>query len=309
MSKFNVFISYRRKGGFDTAKLIYDRLRMDGYSVSFDIDTLENGDFGDELEKRIKKCKDFLIILSPGIFDCFSEANYEPKEDWVRREIAFALKADKNIIPLLLDDFAYPKKLPADIKDINKKNGIEFSPRLFETSYEKLKQAFLHSKPYWKIRHRKKITLLIAMFVSAFIICLAYFLFTIYQQKNLEIKEWKMASQKADSIRIEREIGLVRVTDSLRITIEVEMTRKADSIRDIKENLERSVDSMTLYLDSLKKTQAKLRAQLKTSQPAVETNTVKPVAKPPAAKPPATKPPTAKPAAEKKPQSTKRGTK
>jgi hypothetical protein len=51
MSKFKIFISYRRKGGYDTAKLIYERLKMDGYSVSFDLDTLENGNFGNELEK------------------------------------------------------------------------------------------------------------------------------------------------------------------------------------------------------------------------------------------------------------------
>jgi len=284
MSNFNVFISYRRKGGFDTAKLIYDRLRMDGYSVSFDIDTLENGNFDNELEKRVKKCKDFLVILSPGIFDCFSEAGYDSKDDWVRREIACALQANKNIIPLLLDDFAYPRRLPSDIKELNRKNGIEINPRLFETSYEKLKQSFLRSKPYWKIRHKKKIRSVIATLILAFIVYLAYFLFTIYQQKNLEIKEWKIAAQKADSIRIEKEIGLVRITDSLKLTIEVEMANKADSIRDIKEKLEHAVDSMTLYLDSLKKAQAKLRAQIKVPPPAVAVSTAKPVTKQPAAK-------------------------
>ncbi len=260
MSNFNIFISYRRKGGFDVAKLIYDRLRMDGYSVSFDIDTLENGNFDNELEKRVKKCKDFLIILSPGIFDCFSETDYDRKDDWVRRELVCAIQANKNIIPLLLDDFAYPKKLPLDIKDINRKNGIEINPRLFETSYEKLKQTFLRSKPHWKIRHKKKITSFIATLILAFIVCLTYFLFMIFQQKNLEIKEWKVAAQKADSIRIEREIGLVRITDSLKITIEVEMMRKADSIRDIKEKLEYAMDSMALYLDSLKKKQGTVNA-------------------------------------------------
>jgi hypothetical protein len=294
MSNFNVFISYRRKGGFDTAKLIYDRLRMDGYSVSFDIDTLENGNFENELEKRVKKCKDFLVILSPGVFDCFSEAGYDSKDDWVRREIVYALQANKNIIPLLLDDFAYPRRLPSDIKELNRKNGIEINPRLFETSYEKLKQNFLRSKPYWKIRYKKKITSFIAAFVLAFIVYLAYFLFTVFQQKNLEIKEWKMATQKADSIRIEKEIGLVRIADSLKITIEVEMMRKADSIRYIKEKLERAADSMTTYLDSLKKVQAKMRAQVNASQPAANVTTAKPAAKQPVAKPPAAKQPAAK---------------
>ena len=304
MPNFNIFISYRRKGGFDTAKLIYDRLRMDGYSVSFDIDTLENGDFGNELEKRVKKCKDFLVILSPGVFDCFSEAGYDPKDDWVRREIVYALQANKNIIPLLLDDFAYPRRLPSDIKELNRKNGIEINPKLFETSYEKLKQSFLRSKPYWKIRYKKKIRSAIATLILAFVVCLTYFLLAIYQQKNLEVKEWKIAFQKADSIRIEKEIGLARITDSLKITIEVEMMRKVDSIRNIKEKFERAVDSMTWYLDSLKKTQAKMRVQFNASSSAANANTAKPVARQPAAKQPA---PAARQPAAKKTQ-TKGGT-
>jgi len=304
MSNFNVFISYRRKGGFDTAKLIYDRLRMDGYSVSFDIDTLENGDFGNELEKRVKKCKDFLVILSPGVFDCFSETGYDPKDDWVRREIVCALQANKNIIPLLLDDFAYPRRLPADIKELNRKNGIEINPRLFETSYEKLKQNFLRSKPYWKIRYKKKIRSAIATLILAFVVFLTYFLLTIYQQKNLEVKEWKIAFQKADSIRIEKEIGLVRIADSLKITIEVEMMRRTDSIRNINEKLEHAVDSMTLYLDSLKKMRTKIRTQVNAPPPAANVNTAKPPVKQPVAKQPAAKQP-----AIKKTQTTKGGTK
>ncbi len=269
-NKYNIFISYRRKGGYDTAKLIYDRLRMDGYSVSFDIDTLENGNFDNELEKRVKKCRDFLIVLSSGIFDCFSEDDYDAKDDWVRREIACALKAGKNIVPLMLDDFAYPKRMPNDIKEITRKNGIDLNPKHFEAAYEKLKQTFLRSKPHWKIRYQKKIRRSIAGLITVCAICLAYFLFTIYQQKNLEVKEAQMAAQRADAMRIEREVEFERAIDSLRFAIEIEMElkviHKIDSIKNIKEKLERKLDSI---------------------------KTAKPVAKP-AVKPTATKPQPAK---------------
>ena len=43
--KYDVFISYRRDGGYETAKHLYDLLSREGYSVSFDIDTLRNCDF------------------------------------------------------------------------------------------------------------------------------------------------------------------------------------------------------------------------------------------------------------------------
>ncbi|MDR1811247.1 MAG: toll/interleukin-1 receptor domain-containing protein [Candidatus Fibromonas sp.] len=245
MPNFNIFISYRRKGGFDTAKLIYDRLRMDGYSVSFDIATLENGNFDNELEKRVKKCKDFIIILNPGIFDCFSEEGYDAKDDWVRREISFAIKANKNIIPLLLDDFAYPRRLPSDIKDLSRKNGIDINPKLFETSYEKLKENFLHSKAHWKIRHKKHIRYFIATLVSVFVLYLAYFLYTgFYREKDLEAKEWKAVAQKADSIRVAREVEFVRSMDSLKIAIGVEMIYSIDSMKNKIERLEYLVDSL-----------------------------------------------------------------
>jgi len=270
MSNFNIFISYRRKGGFDTAKLIYDRLRMDGYSVSFDIDTLENGNFDNELEKRVKKCKDFLIVLSPGVFD-FSETNYDPKDDWVRREIACALKAEKNIIPLMLDDFAYPRRLPADIKDITRKNAVDLNPKHFEAAYEKLKQTFLSSKPNWKIRYKKKIRSFIITLISAFLIYLAYLLLSIYQQKNLEIKEAQMATQRADSIRIEREIEFARSADSLRIAIEVEMMQKADSISEVNQNLKLIIDSLKQSLKEARTAQATPVTAAKTAKPATVT--------------------------------------
>lgn len=67
--KYDIFISYRRKGGFETAKHLYDLLSRDGYHVSFDIDTLRNGDFDTALLGRIEECTDFILILNEGAFD------------------------------------------------------------------------------------------------------------------------------------------------------------------------------------------------------------------------------------------------
>ena len=55
--KFDIFISYRRKGGYETAKHLYDLLTRDGYRVSFDIDTLRSGDFDVSLLARVEECK------------------------------------------------------------------------------------------------------------------------------------------------------------------------------------------------------------------------------------------------------------
>jgi len=205
--KFEIFISYRRKGGYDTAKLIYDRLRMDGYSVSFDIDTLVNGNFDVELEQRVNDCKDFLLVLSPGIFDRFFESNseYEPDNDWVRREIACALKTKKNMVPLAMEGFVFPKSLPQEVTEIKNKNAIDLYPKYFEAAYEKLK-SFLVSKPSWTVKHKKKII----SGISVLFLAIAVSLYFAISKKDLELQEAKIAieAEKAhvlDSIQQARE--------------------------------------------------------------------------------------------------------
>jgi len=196
--KFDIFISYRRKGGFDTAKLIYDRLRMDGYSVSFDIDTLVNGNFDVEIEKRVNDCKDFLLILSPGIFDRFfvSSDDYDPENDWVRREIMCVLKTNKNVVPLALEGFVFPKSLPPEVKEIKSKNAVDLYPKYFEAGYEKIK-SFLISKPSWMVRHKKKIISCAAIMLLAVVASL-YFAIS---EKDLELQKAKIVEAQLDSIQ------------------------------------------------------------------------------------------------------------
>jgi len=185
--KFEIFISYRRKGGFEQAKLIYDRLRMDGYSVSFDIDTLVNGNFDVELEQRVHDCKDFLLVMNPGIFDRFfvSKDDYDSDNDWVRREIACAIKSNKNIVPLAMEGFEFPKSLPAEVREIKNKNAIDLYPKYFEAAYEKIK-SFLVSKPSLLVKHKKKII----FGLSAMFLLIAACLYLELKEAKTEIKTW-----------------------------------------------------------------------------------------------------------------------
>lgn len=146
-NKFDIFISYRRKGGFEVAKHIKDLLERDGYSVSFDIDNLRNGDFNSQLMERISNCKDFILILDAHVFDReidnAGKLVDEGKEDWLISEIAEALKAKKNIIPVMLEGFdSFPEKLPDAIKDVKYKNGPKYDREYFDAFYEKLKNFF-----------------------------------------------------------------------------------------------------------------------------------------------------------------------
>lgn len=146
---FDIFISYRRNGGFEVAKQLFVLLKFDGYKVSFDIDTLRNGDFDSQLLNRIDECKDFILILNPGALDRAVDPNSEKSNDWVREELSYALSKDKNVIPIMLPGFTeFPKNLPPDIKKVERKNGPSYSIEYFDEFYSRLKNNFLVSSPY-----------------------------------------------------------------------------------------------------------------------------------------------------------------
>ena len=146
--RYDVFISYRREGGYDTAKHLYDLLVRDGYKVSFDIDTLRSGNFDIQIYERIEECKDFIIIIDKHAFDRTLDRDFNPHNDWLRCELAHALKKNKNIIPIFLSGVTgFPENLPDDIADVYKKNGPEYNKYHFNSFYIDLKKRFLKSKP------------------------------------------------------------------------------------------------------------------------------------------------------------------
>ncbi len=149
--KYDVFISYRREGGYDTAKHLNDLLVRDGYKVSFDIDTLRNGDFEIQLLSRIEACKDFILIVDKHAFDRTLDKNFDSTKDWMRCELAHALKHNKNIIPVFLSGVTgFPEGLPEDIAAVSKKNGPEYNRYYFNDFYDTLKKRFLHKRNKFK---------------------------------------------------------------------------------------------------------------------------------------------------------------
>lgn len=144
--KYDIFISYRREGGYDTAKHLYDLLARDGYRVSFDIDTLRSGDFDTQLYYRIDQCTDFILIIDQHAFDRTIDCNFDPKKDWLRCELAYALKKNKNIIPVFLSGVSnFPDNLPIDVVEVTKKNSPEYNRYHFNAFYDDLKKRFIQS--------------------------------------------------------------------------------------------------------------------------------------------------------------------
>ena len=113
--KHDIFISYRRDGGFEIANLIASKLKIAGYRVFLDIHAMHAGDFSSQLEDKVKRCKDFIWILSAN-----SESKtlyYKNGIDYYRDELCWAIEHKRNIIPVKLDGFTFPEVLPDCISE------------------------------------------------------------------------------------------------------------------------------------------------------------------------------------------------
>ncbi len=186
-NKYDIFISYRREGGLDTANLVFDRLTRAGYRVFMDYETLRSGKFNEQLYQRIEECIDFIVVLGKDALDrCVSE------DDWLRLEIAHALKLKKNIIPVMLRNFEFSGNLPEDIRELSQYQGIEASPALLDAFMKKL-QSLLHSKKNFNLpRLKKQLTYsLIPTFLVATV--LSYFSWTNHQKKADDFRQYEQA--------------------------------------------------------------------------------------------------------------------
>lgn len=130
---YDVFLSYRRDGGWQLASLVSTKLRDKNYSVFLDIESMRVGKFNEQLYEKIEQCKVFLLVLPPQALDrCVNEG------DWVRNEISKALELKKPIIPIMMPGFIFPDNLPDDIKDVSNYHGLRASDELFDMQIEKL---------------------------------------------------------------------------------------------------------------------------------------------------------------------------
>jgi hypothetical protein len=138
---FDCFVSYRRTGGSDVASLIKMALEERyGFSMFLDVDSLPGGRFDERLLNTIRRSTNFILVLAPGSLDrCKNEG------DWLRREIATAIDAGVNIIPVLTNGFAFPNEdeLPSDIRAVVKFNGVRYVHEFRDASIARIASFFV----------------------------------------------------------------------------------------------------------------------------------------------------------------------
>jgi len=130
-----VFISYRREGGELFARSISEHFlrKYKNIEMFYDIESMKTGNFNEQLYREIRSRDCFVLLLPKGALDRCTNP-----DDWVRLEIAHALRCKKPVIPLLMEGFEWPETLPEDIAAVRYKQGMIASNDLFEPRMEKL---------------------------------------------------------------------------------------------------------------------------------------------------------------------------
>jgi len=128
--KYDIFISYRREGGRQYARILQLMLQQRGYKVFLDYDELVDGIFNDKIKEAVTNSDIFMIVLSSGSLDrCVNI------DDSVRNEIQLAMDSKKKIIPVNPDNAfgKMPADIPQDIIDYvsyNQYSDIQFGQTL-----------------------------------------------------------------------------------------------------------------------------------------------------------------------------------
>lgn len=265
-SKYDIFISYRRKETADKAEHLFTLLEHEGYKgrVSFDRENLD-GRFDIEILKRLDNCKDFIVILSHDTLsilkeeetgwyhrlayctiDEFPHIEMEMKAaggnlDFVRLEIARALAKGKHIIPVVpINSYNYNfdnLRLTDDICLLIKQHAERYQDTkdfLFKDILPRIIKR-LKSRPDRTFWTKYVVAALLSVVL---IICFGGWLK--WNRENFEFKncrtqaDYEFFAQKTDFFRSECEDSLYCFKELTRNIIPIndaKNTGKKDSIR------------------------------------------------------------------------------
>jgi hypothetical protein len=127
----SIFVSYRRSDVPGHAGRLYDRLveRFGEDHVFKDLDTMEPGaDFEEVIRDTVARC-DALIAVIGGEWlarNPDGESRLDDPHDWVRLEVAEALRRNVRVIPLLVHGASLPapSELPEDVRPLTRRHAV-----------------------------------------------------------------------------------------------------------------------------------------------------------------------------------------
>jgi hypothetical protein len=148
----DIFVCYRREDAQWSAGRINDSLvQAFGHRhVFFDTVTIRPGDdFVEVLGRMVGSCRVLLAVIGPNWLDIL-DRRLADDNDFVRIEIAEALRRNVCVVPVLIDGARPPpaERLPAEIEALNRRQAVPVRADTFHADVNGLIQflkEFLHA--------------------------------------------------------------------------------------------------------------------------------------------------------------------
>ena len=196
-NKYDIFISYRREGGAQYARILQLELEKRGYRVFLDYEELTDGVFGDNIKEAIHEAPIFMMVLSAHYLD-----RCKNKGDWVREEILLAIKQQKHFIPINPDNSfdGIPTDIPDEIKQVvgsHQHSDVNFGQLLGPSIDRMVKNRVSKHVKKQNIGTGKWITTTIVAVLCLVVAGLVMFLF---QQRNNTIDQIVQLKKQAEEI-------------------------------------------------------------------------------------------------------------
>lgn len=117
-----------------TRRGIGNALKEHRLRTFLDVDELGAGHFDEALLETITNTPSFVVLLTPQALDPAEE------EDWLRQEISQAIKADRNVVPIMWPEFKFPEPqaLPEDMRALRTYQGVGYSYEFFDAMINRL---------------------------------------------------------------------------------------------------------------------------------------------------------------------------
>jgi hypothetical protein len=140
-----VFLSYRRADSAADANFIHDHLNARFPNRVFrDVSTVEPGmDFVEAIDNAIRSSRILVALIGPqwlSVTDASGNRRLDNPQDFVRLEIASALKQSIAVLPVLLRGARMPgsRDLPADMAALSRRQALEVVDSHFDQDIERL---------------------------------------------------------------------------------------------------------------------------------------------------------------------------
>lgn len=141
----SVFISYRREDSAPYAGRLCDRLAsLFGHDrVFMDVEDIRPGqDFTKAIEEKIASSDAVIAVIGPEWLTTMRQ-RLDAQEDFVRSEIAEALKRDVTVIPVLVGGAVMPaaRDLPGSLAGLSKRQAVEVRDDRFDEDIAQLTES------------------------------------------------------------------------------------------------------------------------------------------------------------------------